>query len=94
MVRAFSLRRKAINATAIAFHNVRPCAAPSPDANQPSTMRVTTKTVTAQAGAEWFPSDPGQKPHDIALAALDHAKRHYFDVLLVDTAGGLPLTKR
>ena len=47
------------------------------------------KIVTKQAGAEWFPSTPDQKPHDIALAALDHAKRHYFDVLLVDTAGRL-----
>jgi signal recognition particle subunit SRP54 len=47
------------------------------------------KTVTAQAGAEWFASAPDQKPRDIALAALDHAKRHYFDVLLVDTAGRL-----
>jgi signal recognition particle subunit SRP54 len=47
------------------------------------------KTVTKQSGAEWFPSTPDQKPHDIALAALDHAKRHYFDVLLVDTAGRL-----
>jgi signal recognition particle subunit SRP54 len=47
------------------------------------------KTVTAQAGAEWFPSAPDQKPADIARAALDHAKRHYFDVLLVDTAGRL-----
>ena len=49
------------------------------------------KTVTAQAGAEWFPSAPDQKPHDIALAAIDHAKRHYFDVLLVDTAGRLAI---
>ena len=47
------------------------------------------KTVTKQAGAEWFPSAPDQKPRDIALAALDHARRHYFDVLLVDTAGRL-----
>jgi signal recognition particle subunit SRP54 len=47
------------------------------------------KTVTAQAGAEWFPSDAQGKPREIALAALDHAKRHYFDVLLVDTAGRL-----
>jgi signal recognition particle subunit SRP54 len=47
------------------------------------------KTVTAQAGAEWFPSTPNQKPHDIAKAAIDHARRHYFDVLLVDTAGRL-----
>ena len=49
------------------------------------------KTVSRQAGAEWFPSTPDQKPHDIALAALDHAKRHYFDVLLVDTAGRLAI---
>ena len=47
------------------------------------------KTVTAQAGAQWFASTPDQKPRDIALAALDYAKRHYFDVLLVDTAGRL-----
>ncbi len=47
------------------------------------------KTVTAQAGAEWFPSDSSSKPRDIALAALDYARRHYVDVLLVDTAGRL-----
>ena len=49
------------------------------------------RTVTAQAGAEWFPSSPDQKPVDIAKAALDHAKRQYFDVLLVDTAGRLAI---
>jgi len=49
------------------------------------------KTVTRQAGAEWFPSTPDQKPLDIARAALDHAKRHFFDVLLVDTAGRLAI---
>jgi signal recognition particle subunit SRP54 len=47
--------------------------------------------VSAQAGAEWFPSDPSQKPREIALAALDHARRHYADVLLVDTAGRLAI---
>ncbi len=49
------------------------------------------KTVTRQAGAEWFPSTPSDKPLDIARGALDHAKRHYFDVLLVDTAGRLAI---
>jgi signal recognition particle subunit SRP54 len=49
------------------------------------------KTVTAQAGAEWFPSTPDQSPVQIAAAALDHARRHYFDVLLVDTAGRLAI---
>ncbi len=47
------------------------------------------KTVTKQAGAEWFPSSASDKPLAIAQAALDHARRHYFDVLLVDTAGRL-----
>ncbi len=47
------------------------------------------KTVSAQAEAEFFPSTPDQKPLDIALAALDYAKRHFFDVLIVDTAGRL-----
>ncbi len=49
------------------------------------------RTVTAQAGAEWFPSAADQKPADIARAALDHARRHHFDVLLVDTAGRLAI---
>ncbi|ARN22749.1 signal recognition particle protein [Piscinibacter gummiphilus] len=49
------------------------------------------KTVTKQAGAEWFPSTPTDKPVDIARAALDHARRHYFDVLLLDTAGRLAI---
>jgi signal recognition particle subunit SRP54 len=49
------------------------------------------KTVTQQAGAEWFPSTPDQKPVDIARAALDYARKQYFDVLLVDTAGRLAI---
>ena len=49
------------------------------------------KMVTKQAGAEWFPSTPDQKPADIAHAALDYARRHFFDVLLVDTAGRLAI---
>ena len=49
------------------------------------------KTVTAQAGAEWFASSADQKPVDIARAALDYARKHYFDVLLVDTAGRLAI---
>ena len=49
------------------------------------------KTVTRQAGAEWFPSTPDQTPLSIATAALDHARRHYIDVLLVDTAGRLAI---
>ncbi|WP_048910960.1 signal recognition particle receptor subunit alpha, partial [Burkholderia mallei] len=47
------------------------------------------KTVSEQVGADFFPSTPDQKPVDIANAAVDWAKRHYHDVLLVDTAGRL-----
>jgi signal recognition particle subunit SRP54 len=47
------------------------------------------KTVAAQVGVEWIASDASQKPEDIARTALDYAKRHYFDVLIVDTAGRL-----
>jgi signal recognition particle subunit SRP54 len=49
------------------------------------------KTVSAQAGIEFFPSAVGQKPADIAAAALDYARKHYFDVLFVDTAGRLAI---
>ncbi len=49
------------------------------------------RTLAAQVGVDFFPSDTGQKPMAIALAALDHAKRHYHDVLLADTAGRLAI---
>jgi len=47
------------------------------------------KTVTEQVGADFFPSEPDQNPADIARAAVDWAKRHFHDVLIVDTAGRL-----
>lgn len=49
------------------------------------------KVVTKQAGAEWFPSSATDTPLAIGLAALDYARRHYFDVLIVDTAGRLAI---
>ena len=49
------------------------------------------KTVADQAGADFFPSSTSEKPVDIARAAIDWAKRHYHDVLLIDTAGRLAI---
>jgi signal recognition particle subunit SRP54 len=49
------------------------------------------RTLAAQVGADFFPSTPEQKPVDIALAAVDWARRHYHDVLIVDTAGRLAI---
>jgi signal recognition particle subunit SRP54 len=43
---------------------------------------------------EVFPSDPSQKPVDIARAALDWAKRHFHEVLIVDTAGRLAIDEQ
>lgn len=49
------------------------------------------KMLAEQVGVEWFPSQGNQKPLEIAQAALDYAKRHFFDVLMVDTAGRLAI---
>ncbi|OZI26072.1 signal recognition particle protein [Bordetella genomosp. 9] len=47
------------------------------------------KTVAGQVGVDFLPSDPSQKPEDIARNAVDHARRYHYDVLIVDTAGRL-----
>ena len=47
------------------------------------------KTVAAQVGVDFLPTEPTQKPQDIAREALDYARRHHYDVLIVDTAGRL-----
>jgi len=49
------------------------------------------RVVAQQAEIDFFPSSPDQKPLDIARAAVDFAKRHFHDVLLVDTAGRLAI---
>jgi signal recognition particle subunit SRP54 len=48
-------------------------------------------TLARQVGVDVFPSHAGEKPLAIAAAALDHAKKHYNDVLIVDTAGRLAI---
>ncbi|GAA0508408.1 MAG: signal recognition particle protein [Pigmentiphaga sp.] len=47
------------------------------------------KTVAAQAGVDFLPSSADQAPEAIARNALDHARKHHYDVLIVDTAGRL-----
>ena len=49
------------------------------------------KTLAAQVEADFFPVAAGDKPADIAAAALDFARKHYHDVLIVDTAGRLAI---
>ena len=49
------------------------------------------RTLAGQVGVDFLPSTPEQKPADIVRGALDHARRHYHDVLIVDTAGRLAI---
>ena len=49
------------------------------------------QTVAEQVGAEFFPSSVIDDPVTIGMSALDAAKRGYFDVLIVDTAGRLAI---
>ncbi len=45
--------------------------------------------LARQVGADVFAARDGQQPEDIAAAALDFARKHFHDVLIVDTAGRL-----
>lgn len=47
------------------------------------------KTLAGEVETEFFPSDPGQKPVEIAAQALDYARKKHLDVLIIDTAGRL-----
>ncbi|MEO8994415.1 MAG: signal recognition particle protein, partial [Rhodanobacter sp.] len=47
------------------------------------------RTLAAQVGVTFFPSETGQDPVAIAKAALAAARREVMDVLLIDTAGRL-----
>jgi signal recognition particle subunit SRP54 len=49
------------------------------------------KTLARSLDVDCFDSNASQKPADIAKLALDHAKRHFYDVLIFDTAGRLAI---
>ena len=62
----------------------------SADVYRPAAIQQ-LKTVSGQAGVDFFASHVGQKPVDIVLDALDFARKHHHEVLLVDTAGRLAI---
>ncbi len=45
--------------------------------------------LAGQVGVDFFPVQEGQKPGEIGVAALDYARRHHHEVMIVDTAGRL-----
>jgi signal recognition particle subunit SRP54 len=60
----------------------------SVDVYRPAAIKQ-LETLATEVGVEFFPSSEDQKPVDIANAAIDFARKHFFDVLLMDTAGRL-----
>ncbi len=47
------------------------------------------QTLAAEVGVQFYPSNPSQDPVAIAQSALDHTRKQFNDVLIVDTAGRL-----
>ncbi len=60
----------------------------SADVYRPAAIKQ-LQTLAADIGVEFFPSTAEQKPVAIAEAAITHARKQFFDVLIVDTAGRL-----
>ncbi|MCG7656097.1 signal recognition particle protein [Wielerella bovis] len=49
------------------------------------------KLLAEQVHVDFFPSDVSQNPVQIAREAQEYAKKHFYDVLMVDTAGRLAI---
>ncbi len=49
------------------------------------------KAVASQVSIDFFPSSAADQPLAIVMAAEDWARKHYHDVLIVDTAGRLAI---
>ena len=60
----------------------------STDVYRPAAM-TQLERLAGQVEAEYFPAPAGALPADIAVAAIEHARRHLHDVVIVDTAGRL-----
>ncbi len=71
----------------ITQHRRKPLLA-STDVYRPAAMTQLERLAT-QVEAEYFPAPAGAGPVDIAIAAVEHARRHQHDVVIVDTAGRL-----
>jgi signal recognition particle subunit SRP54 len=58
----------------------------SADVYRPAAIKQ-LETLAGEVEVEFFPSSTDQKPVAIAQAAIDHARKKFIDVVLVDTAG-------
>ncbi|MGB2079677.1 MAG: signal recognition particle protein [Vibrio sp.] len=62
----------------------------SADVYRPAAIKQ-LETLASDVGTDFFPSDASQNPVDIANAAIDHAKKKFYDVVILDTAGRLAI---
>ncbi|MDN4503706.1 signal recognition particle protein [Alteromonadaceae bacterium BrNp21-10] len=60
----------------------------SADVYRPAAIKQ-LETLATEVDVGFFPSTADQKPIDIVNSAIEFAKKQFFDVLLVDTAGRL-----
>ncbi|QQD19246.1 signal recognition particle protein [Spongiibacter nanhainus] len=60
----------------------------SADVYRPAAIKQ-LETLAGEVGVEFFPSTTEQKPVDIGNAAIAEAKKRFYDVVIVDTAGRL-----
>ncbi|MEW7865998.1 signal recognition particle protein [Aeromonas diversa] len=60
----------------------------SADVYRPAAIKQ-LETLASDIGVDFFPSEATQKPIDIASGAVDHARKKFYDVVIVDTAGRL-----
>lgn len=60
----------------------------SADVYRPAAIKQ-LETLAGDVGVDFFPSDATQKPLAIATAAIDQARKKFYDVVIVDTAGRL-----
>ena len=62
----------------------------SADVYRPAAIKQ-LETLATEVDVGFFPSSVEQQPIDIVNGAIEHAKKKFFDVLLVDTAGRLAI---
>ena len=60
------------------------------DVYRPAAIRQ-LETISEQANVDFFKTENTDSISQIAKTAVDHAKKHFYDVLLVDTAGRLAI---
>jgi signal recognition particle subunit SRP54 len=62
----------------------------SVDVHRPAAIQQ-LRTLASQVDIDFFPSALGEQPAAIAEAAIDWARKHYHDVVIIDSAGRLAI---